>query len=363
MPDELVHPVIVIPCFNEASVLRATCQSLGFGTGGADQPAHATLIIVDNGSTDETPAIARKIQRDSRAGSVIVGYERERGYVPPRRAGNFLARDFARATGLEPSEILLLQADADTRYAGGYVEAMRQAASLAGADVLLEGLAEYAVDAHLGLYLRLMAATDERVFSRLGIPETHEFVCTDAVSAYRLGDYFTWGGHQREFDATGEEILAETTRLRIRSLRWGGRKTKVESAVAFPSERKVLLRGAEEFATAGFPRGEQWRAAWRRSYNGPESAAEFAAVPDDPEVIRCIKTRERHVLALFGLLPVHAVRTAGGTPPPADLELLSIASLLPARDAAVLSRHPGLLISDVLDIVDHRPDELNQFLA
>lgn len=363
--DDRMHAVIVMPCLNEAHVLNLTCRSLGFGEASENQPLDTTLIIIDNGSTDPTLSVAREVQRNSRPGSVILDQERERGYVPPRRTGNLLARDFATSGGMEPSRILLLQADADTWYAGGYVEAMRRAATLAGPHAVLEGLAEYAPETHHGMgpYLRLMAETDERVLSLLGTAPEDEIVCTDAVSAYRMGDYFTWGGHLQELDKGGEEIFAETTRLRMRSLLWGGRKTSVFDAVAYPSERKVLLRGAEEFATAGFPRGERWRSAWRQSYRGPSSAVEFGAAPDHPEVARCIKMRERHLLALFGLLPVHAARAAGSPPPHADPAVLRITASLPARDAATLARTPGQLITDVLDIVDHRPRELDTVLA
>ena len=359
-----IHVVIVLPCLDEASVLRATCGSLGFGTDPVSQPADTTLVIVDNGSTDSTLSIAREVQQCSIPDTVLLAQEPERGYVPPRRTGNLLSCGLAEANNLDGSRILILQADADTRYCDGYVEAMRRAATLAGPHAMLEGIAEFRPDLHerLQSYLHLMAETDERVFSGIALLPEDELICTDAVSAYRLGDYLEWGGHQRE-QVENEEIHAETTRLRIRSLPWGGQKILVEDAVAFPSERKAILRPAEEFATAGFPRGERWRSAWRRGYSGPATAEEFGEARDHPEVVRAIRVRERHLLAVFALLPLHAARALGAPPPKVDPGLLRLAASLPARNASVLTREPGQLITDVLHVVDHRPRALDELLG
>lgn len=359
-----VPVLIVLPCLDEAPVLGDTCRSLGFGTGPENQPVYTTLIIVDNGSTDDTLSVAREIQRCSRPGTVLLAHEPERGYVPPRRTGNLLARSLTEANTPDGSRHLILQADADTRYCEGYVAAMQQAAVVSGPHTLLEGGAEFSPDVHeqLGPYLRLLADIDEAVLSRIALSPEDELVCTDAVSAYRLGDYFAWGGHEREH-AEGEEIHAETTRLRIRSLPWSGKKVRVWDAVAFPSERKTILRPAEEFASAGFPRGERWRSAWRRDYSGPTTAHEFGTARDHPEVMRAIRFRERHLLALFGLLPVHAARALGTSAPQADPGLLRLAASLPARDASTLTNEPGRLITDVLEVVDHRPRALDELLG
>jgi glycosyltransferase involved in cell wall biosynthesis len=358
------HAVIVIPCLNEASSLRATCRSLGFGIRPNDQRADTTLVIVDNGSTDDTLTIAQEIQRSALPGTVILGQENERGYVPPRRAGNLLARQFANASHLDPSRVLILQADADTRYSDGYVEAMLHAAGLAGPHTMLEGIAEIPPELHprLNSFLRLTAETDERVFSLIAPSPEDELICTDAVCAYRLSDYFDWGGHQREYVEDGEEVYAESTRLRIRSLPSGGRKILVEDAVAFPSERKILLRPGEEFATAGFPRGERWRSAWRRSYSGPATAEEFGAARDSPEVLRARRAREHHLIALFGLLPIHAARAVGATLPQANPALLRLAESLPRRDSMILTHEPARLITDVLEVVDYKPQALDELL-
>jgi glycosyltransferase involved in cell wall biosynthesis len=116
---------IVIACLNEESRLAATCRSLGFGDG--LQPAtNATLILVDNGSTDGTRAVAKVIQSLAPAGSVVVAEEPERGHVPPRHRGNIVATELAQRRGFAQADTLLVQADADTTYSDGYLEALRQ---------------------------------------------------------------------------------------------------------------------------------------------------------------------------------------------------------------------------------------------
>lgn len=358
------HVVIVIPCLDEAELLRATCESLGFSGNPLDQPSDTTLVIVDNGSTDGSLSIARRIQQQSAPKTVVVAQEAQRGFVPPRVTGGLLAADIAETNHLPGRQTLVLQADADTTYCDGYVTAMRRAAASTGPHTLLEGIAEFSpgVQERLGPYLRLVAETDERVLASIDLPPQKDLICTDAVSAYLLEDYWAWGGHQREY-AGDEEILAETTRLRIRSLPHGGNKQRVQDALAFPSERKAVRLPAEEFATAGFPRGQRWRSAWRRGYLGPATAEEFGAARDHPEVRRAIHVRKRHLLALFGLLPLHAARALGESSLQyASVGLRNLAASLPSRGFTVVAREPGLLIIDILGVVDHRPHELDALL-
>lgn len=358
------HVAIVLPCLNEEEVLLSTCRSLGFGTFGDGQAPRAILFVIDNGSTDDSIRVAHEIRNASVAGTVFVSGEEERGYVPPRHTGNRLAKSFAVDNGVHPAEILILQADADTVYVDGYIEKMRSAAEAAGPNTLLEGRAEFPPGFQNSFpeYVALLMETDDRFFRTVEFVAADDLVCTDAVCGYRLSDYLAWGGHIREYGEDGEEFHAETTRLRIRSVAHGARKILVEHAVALPSERKTLLRPAEEFATAGFPRESGWRAAWRRQYTGPDSAEAFGAARDHPEVVEAIRLRERHLAALFGLLPLHAARALGAPSVTADPRLLEIAASLPARDANTLLHRPGRLLADVLDVVDHRGGVLDALL-
>lgn len=353
--QEVSHVVVVLPCLNEEEALLSTCISLGFGTFGVGQPPAAILFIVDNGSSDNTISVAHEIQDASISETVFVTVEEERGYVPPRHTGTGLAKSFGEANGIPPDEILVLQADADTLYQEGYIEQMRAVAQAAGANTLLEARAEFPPGFQHSFpeYVALLADTDDRFFRTIELRAADDLVCTDAVCGYRLGDYMTWGGHIREYREDGEEIHGETTRLRIRSVAHGAKKVLVEDAVALPSERKTLLHAAEEFATAGFPRGSRWRTAWRRKYTGPDTAEAFGTARDHPEVVEAIRLRERHLAALFGLLPLHSARALGAPPVIADPRLLEIVASLPARDANTLLHRPGQLLVDVLDFVDN----------
>jgi glycosyltransferase involved in cell wall biosynthesis len=353
--QDVSHVAVVLPCLDEEESLLSTCRSLGFGTSGEGQAPQAVLFIVDNGSTDDTVSVAREIQDASLPGTVIIGREEERGYVPPRHRGNGFARSFAEANGIYPDQVLVLQADADTLYQQDYIERMRLAAQ-AGANTLLEARAEFPPGFQNSFpgYIALLAETDDRFFRTINFRAPVDLVCTDAVCGYRLSDYLAWGGHIREYREDGEEIHAETTRLRIRSVAHGAVKVLVEDAVALPSERKTLLRPAEEFAMAGFPREPGWRAAWRRRYSGPNTAEAFGAARDHPEVMEAIRLRQRHLVSLFGLLPLHAATALDAPPVTADPRLLEIVVSLPARDANTLLHRPGQLLVDVLEVVDHR---------
>lgn len=363
--QDVSHVAIVLPCLNEEESLLSTCRSLGFGTSGEGQAPQAALFIVDNGSTDNTVSVAGEIQDASLPGTVIIGREEERGYVPPRHRGNGFARSFAEAHGIHSGQVLVLQADADTLYGQDYIEQMRLAAQAAGANTLLEARAEFPAGFQNSFpeYVALLAETDNRFFRTINFRAADDLVCTDAVCGYRLSDYLAWGGHIREYRGDGEEIHAETTRLRIRSVAHGAGKVLVEDAVALPSERKTLLHPAEEFATAGFPRESAWRAAWRRKYTGLDTAEAFGTAHNHPEVVEAVRLRERHLAALFGLLPLHAARALGAPPAAADPRLLEIVASLPARDANTLLHRPGQLLVDVLDTVDHRGAALDALLG
>lgn len=364
-----MEPVVavVLPSLNEETTLLETCKSLGFYKSATGQQAPGTLLfIIDNGSSDRTLEVAREVQINSTRGSVFVGQEKERGYVPPRHTGNSMAKVFAEHSSIDPSDILILQADADTIYREGYVEWMRRASQAYGSNFLLEGLAEFSQKFCYTFprYVQLSAEIDTRVFSLLQLPETSTLVCTDAVCGYRLSDYFAWGGHLREYRDQKNEIHAETTRLYMRALAHGARKIYVNEALAHPDERKIISRPIEEFATAGFPREASWRALWQGQYHNSISIEDFGTHLDHPIVLHAINVRERHLAALFGLLPVHVARALGESLDlPAKTALGHIAASLPKHDKEALARYPGAFLIDVLNVVDHHENVLSDFLA
>jgi glycosyltransferase involved in cell wall biosynthesis len=357
---------IVLPSLNEEAVLQDTCRSLGFYKSAAGQPVHdAFLFIVDNGSTDKTLEIAKKIQRDAPPGLVFVGEEKERGYVPPRHTGNALVLAFSKKNGIDPSDVLILQTDADTHYEEGYIDRMRRASQSLGSNLLLEGLAEFSEEFRDSFpeYINLSVEVDTRVLALLKLPEEVNLVCTDAVCGYRLSDYCSWGGHLREYRNEGDEIHAETTRLFMRALAHGARKVYVKEALAHPAERRIIDNPVKELATAGFPREASWNASWERQHHNSIRLDDFRTSLKNPLILRAIRLRERHLAALFGLLPLHVYRALGKDLTLSPKKALSdIAALLPKHRKEALYRYPGIFLSDVLDIVDSRRTLLRNFL-
>jgi hypothetical protein len=340
-----------MPSLNEEATLQHCCESLGF-QGPMERLLPATfLFIVDNGSTDATLDVAGRIQCQTAHGSVFIGQEQERGYVPPRHKGNMMVKAFAEQKGLDLSEILILQADSDTSYSEGYIERMRSASRDLGSGFLVEGLAEFPPRfcASFPEYVNLCREIDARVLSALKCEAT--LLCTDAVCGYRLNDYLTWGGHLREYDDDGGEVHAETTRLYMRAIAHGAQKSNIEQALAHPSERKLVGRPAEELASAGFPREPSWQSTWERKCHSI-TLADFRVPLGHPEIVQAIRSREKHLVALFGILPLHVNRALGGDLPPAAEILRSIAASLPERDEDMLLHRPGVFLTDVLDLLE-----------
>lgn len=346
---------IILPCLNEEATLRSTCASLGFGTKDGHQPTDCFLFIVDNRSSDRTARIAQEVRASSRPGTVFVTQEDERGYVPARHAGVEVATRTLAGQAQIPSEsVLALQADADTIYTAGYVDAMRSASELAGRGGLVSGLAELPADfilRHAG-YQAMVQAIDHAALYPLA-PATPDVICCDAVCGYRLDQYFAWGGHRREYDPNGDEILAETTRLYLRSLLHGTFLVHVDTAIAYPSPRKIVTHPAREFASAGFPRNARWKSEWDSRYERLGGINELISNQDNLTVRASVRTRKRHSVALFGLLPVHVSRALDREPPPNQAQLAEVAGqVLPHRDSETVTNQPGILLSDVLALVD-----------
>ncbi len=334
---------IVVPCLNEAAHLVQTCASLGFaGTG--DAQAH--LVLVDNGSEDETLEVMRSIRNACGPDTVHIVHEPHRGYVPARSAG---PRYIAASGVAASSSPLILQADADTVYLPGYVQQMQQEASRHGRGHVFEAAAVTAAEFRQK-YLAFddLCRTIDEELSEWFVSEEDEVVVDDKVSGFFLADYFEWGGHFVQRTRSGAELLAETTRFFISGKQgFGARKIKVR-ALALPSRRKLEIQGLAYFASAGFPRGAAWNAQWSERACG--AAASFMenphASPCTPAAIGC---RRRHELALFALLPVLVDARVTCRP-----ELLALCEGLRASDhASALER--------VLELADDEGGVLQRF--
>jgi glycosyltransferase involved in cell wall biosynthesis len=323
----------------------------GFGIG-SESVTDSSLIIVDNGSKDQTQAVAREVQNASPTRSVVLAEEPERGYVPPRRLGNVLAGEIAGTRGFSKEATLIVQADADTTYGVGFLEALRQAALSQGPGVMLDSCMELSAGfvQHQHDYIALCEDVDEEFLSLLS-DNPADVVVDDKGCGYRLSDYEGWGGHQREFTVQGDEILSETTRLYLRAKAHGARRFLCEAASASHSERRVYAEPAISFATAGFPREDSFRSAWQRAYHGPTELADFSNPARGADITLAVTTRRAHLRGLFGILPLHVANTLGKNPLLPDGFKDDVASL-PKRSIEILRNHPAVLLEDIFRRVD-----------
>lgn len=357
---------IVMPCLNEEAVLAATCASLGFGCLDRASPLHTRLVLVDNGSEDRTFAVMQDIQRRSPTNSVILASEPERGYVPPRHRGVLVARDAAMRDHCPEDSVLIVQADADIRYQAGYVLAMQRAAESAGPNVMVEAIVktppEFAQS--YPAYQRLSDRVDASV-KECCVSDADDVIVGDAVCAFRLSDYFAWGGHLREFDPDGEEIHAETSRLYMKARTVGASRMRAPNALAWPSRRRVLENAVLYFATIGFPRGAAWSASWVQCYDGPSGLAAFERSDAQMALARAIVARQAHELVLFGVLPAWIAKMIGSRTLSDELsaKFTPLLSLLPSVSTNDIKQGPGRVLHEALSLMEAHLGDLSQYLA
>jgi glycosyltransferase involved in cell wall biosynthesis len=359
-----MHVAIVMPCLNEELLLRDTCASLGFGTDLISAPDWTSLVLVDNGSADRTRCVMRDIARLSRKGAVILANEEERGYVPARHRGVLAARSMAATSGISDRDLLILQADADTRYGDGYVRAMREAARGRTGNFLLEGIAN--PPAEFEQAWPGFEAFSGRVDAPLEgffVDHSDDVIVDDKICGYVLADYFAWGGHRREFDRTGEEIFGETSRLYIKAKLAGAHKVRVADAVGLPSRRKILRNPILHFATAGFPREEAWSKAWNDRYRGPNTLDAFGDASAETQLREPIFMRRAHLLILFGLLPVYVAGLLNAKTPADGAE--TFRELIPMLDLSreQILANTGSLFERAFSLIDSHSELLNTLFA
>lgn len=344
---------VVIPCLNEEQTLGATCRSLGFGYGSEALP-NAALILVDNGSTDSTRLIAQEVRNTSPSGSVVLTEELERGYVPPRCRGNLVATELSFKRGFSKENTLLVQADADTTYNASYLDAFRASALANGQGTMLNACMGWPPD-FVEQYPNYIALCDEvdDEFASLLTDQPDDVVVDDKACAYRASDYEHWGGHQREFSSRGDEIFSETTRLYLRARAFGARRSLCDDALAHHSARRILSEPALSFATAGFPRGASFCAAWQNAYCGPNTLTDFTEIAGRPQIALAVLARRAHLWGLFGLLPAHVARALGQERLQSE-EISKAAMSLPQRSPETVRENPAVLLEDVFYPIDRR---------
>jgi glycosyltransferase involved in cell wall biosynthesis len=361
--SEKIQVVIVLPFLNEDETLFAACKSLGFGKK-EETPSRTFLILVDNGSTDTSPQIAQTVRESSYEKTVVIDFESERGYVPPRKRGNLLARHLAQTNEWDESNVLVLQADADVFYPENYAQSMRSATQRAGGNILLEGLMTYPtefLELHKG-YFDLCDQT-EKSLEHFFATDEDDCIVVDCVAGYRLGDYFSWGEHRREYNTEGDELYSETTRLYMKAKSKGARRVRVDDVLCSHSARKVILDPSLHFATAGFPREQRWSDHWSHNYQGPMALSEFYGNQFHSDVQKSIFTRQQHLIAIFTALPFHVNSTLGKNPL-LESEKLSafLRSELTSRTTGDLRDNPGFFISDVFRLLDRKGNDLLRVL-
>lgn len=352
---------IVVPCLNEEHLLRETCTSLGFGISAAATPRDCWLILVDNGSQDRTWEVMARICEHSKKDSVITVREPQRGYVPARTKGAATAEVLAATLSIEPSELLVLQADADTYYCDGYLSAMQSAAKDQN-NFFLQGSSS-APPSFARSYPRFVHLT-ERVdipTEKYRVPEDADVILSDNVSGYLLSDYLRWGGHVREFNSRGEEILAESSRLYIKAKLEGAILINAVDAMAHHSRRKLLSDPIFNFITSGFPREREWYVAWKTAYHGPTTLAEIEANDVGATMDQAIFTRQAHALILFGALPRY-VNTLKSKASAAEPNFAALFALMNDLSIDQVVRNSATLFERAFDIIDRQPQVLGQLL-
>lgn len=342
-----MHAAIVMPCLNEEAVLAKTCASLGFGIE-KSITSTATLILVDNGSNDQTLREAEIIRANSEPGSVVIVHEPERGYVPPRRRGNVIAADLASRQNASRDDWLVIQADADTQYGEGYVEAMSAVAQSTSPNAFLKARTSYPNEfiRNHGGYVELCDKVDAE-FEHLLSDDPDDVIIDDKACAYRLSRYFQWGQHQREFMDGGDEVFAETTRLYLRARSFDAHVVLVDDALACHSPRRVFQHAGLDLATSGFPREKSWSEHWSGVLAEIKSIDDLLAEANAAIVRTALRWRRRHIIGLFGVLPWHVHRSSGSRSNHAS-EPWAMALDLPMRDKRCLRATPGRLIEDTL---------------
>jgi len=339
----------VIPCLNEEHCIATTCASLGFGDG--LEPL-GRLVLVDNGSSDGTAEVMLAIQRASPSGHVLITQERRRGYVAARRAGMATVMAVVQREQVPEENVLILQADADTIYLPDYAQTMVNA-HCGGCGQLLEASAVTSREFNLEFpaFSQLCREVDNDM-ERWFAPEERQVIVDDKVCAFLLSDYRAWGEHQDELDDRGELVLAETSRLFMRAKSRGKVwRDRVESAQALPSRRRLRKQAPGYFACSGFPRQTQWAEAW-----GDLGEAErFLRSPYSwPTLNRLVQSRQRHQLALFGLLPAIYDDDTNVSP-----RLAALAKMVRRTPAAM---SPGRLLGLMLKLADEEEGSLTELL-
>ena len=293
---------VVIPCLNEAASILTTVRSLDFGpNSGLSATVH--LVLVDNGSDDDTPQMISQIKNENRENRVLVGHEIQRGFVPARRSGVDVVKDFAIKNGICDTNCLILQADADADYSPGYIEKFSNLATTLGEGHLFEAesIPHACMSDHETELIRRLMKFDAEF-----IPEEQfgaDCIVDDKMVGYLLSDWERVGGLQRDWVSGKEFIFCGTSRMWIQMLSHGFNRILVDGATCAHSMRKIS-EGADIFAaTGGWPRGQIWKAKWRSRHPIAVSPNQLLSPQWESIYEVVLENRKQHLDAMFNFLP------------------------------------------------------------
>jgi len=119
--------IAVIPIYNEEATLAAVLEEL--------DPLVDLLLLVDDGSRDGSPGIARALQR-RRPGVWLLRHRRNRGMAPALKTGFFFAALLLGQGRIDPADILV-NLDADGQHPVGEIPAACARMEREDLDVLL----------------------------------------------------------------------------------------------------------------------------------------------------------------------------------------------------------------------------------
>lgn len=348
-----IKTFIVMPCFNEEVNLIEALSSLGFESNLIQENNYVNFVIVDNNSTDSTYDIASNI-KDQFPERIHLIKESEQGYIPARHAGNLYVRNLAEEKGWLIDDILILQVDADTLYSKGYISAMKHTSAFFGLNTMLEAYSEFpsSFKHKYANYIDLCNEIDYSVESIFVKSKTYDIIVDDKQCAYRLGDYFRWGTHVREFLANGDEIFAETTRLFLKARLSGATKVMLNNVYAEHSPRRIIENPILQYVTAGFPRELAWQIKWLDKKISIKQFLELKDL-DSMSWMDITNARMIHLISLFNILPIYINKILGKKTTTCSNKLYeSISDLLPVYNKEVAIANPGYIILNVLNVVE-----------
>lgn len=182
-----MHVVIVIPALNEAATIGRVVS---------DVIRHGTALVVDDGSSDDTGALARE------AGAKILSMAKNSGYEGALDAG------FAEADRLGADIVVTF--DADNQFAADLIETVAKPIMANEADIVIGNRGEYArlSERLFGIYSK----------ARFGIPDA---LC--GLKGYRIDLYRRYG----RFDS-GRSVGTE---LALQAIRAGARHAVIATPV------------------------------------------------------------------------------------------------------------------------------------